>query len=84
MPYLRDIGAYQQSACRLFEKIFPPETSTPQSGIYQCAACGFEIVAGRGTPLPSMEDCSRHNDRWKCKPGQVSWRLVAIPIDTNG
>ena len=45
---------------------------------------GFEIVAGRGTPLPSTEDCSRHNDRWKCKPGQVSWRLVAIPIDTNG
>jgi hypothetical protein len=84
MPYLKNIGGYQQSASKIFEQAFAVGTVIPHPGIYRCDACGFEIACTSGSALPTTDRCSEHAERWKCSEGQPRWRLVAAPIDTNG
>jgi hypothetical protein len=84
LPYFRNLEGYQQSASKIFSKPVTPGSATPQSGIYQCMSCGFEIVSVVGEILPNEQNCSDHEERWKCRQGSVRWRLVATPINTNG
>ena len=72
MPYFRDLEGYQQSASKIFRQLLTPGVAAPLSGIYHCASCGFEIVSVVGGPLPNEQNCSDHEERWKCRHGSVS------------
>ena len=37
-----------------FDKIHPPRTVAPHSGIYRCVGCGVEIAVVEGQLLPSI------------------------------
>jgi hypothetical protein len=84
VPYLRDLEGYQQSASGIFSKSMRPGTLVPQSGIYRCSACGYEVTLLIGASLPDEQNCPEHSPRWNFKGGAVLWRLVAAPINTNG
>ena len=84
LPYFRNLEGYQQSASRVFSNLIAPGGTAPESGIYHCEACGFEVACVSGAVLPREESCSSHEKRWKCRQGAVRWRLVAAPINTNG
>ncbi len=84
MPYFRDAFAYQQSASAIFEQAFKPGSAVSQAGIYRCSRCGFEIAVVAGSLLPLDGTCATHSSRWNSKDGNVTWRLVAATIDTNG
>jgi hypothetical protein len=58
----------QQSDHPAFDKEFTPGSIALDSGVYRCKACGDEIAALRGMPLPP-ETHHRHGNnapiRWK-------------------
>ncbi|AZV38754.1 hypothetical protein CFR75_07300 [Komagataeibacter xylinus] len=37
-----------------FDKLHPPRTVAPHSGIYRCAGCGVEIAVSEGQLLPAI------------------------------
>jgi len=84
MPYFKNLGAYQQSASSVFERNFPPGAAIQLSGIYRCCACGYEVTLLIRDTLPNERRCGEHALKWRGALGQVQWRLVATPIDTNG
>jgi hypothetical protein len=84
MPYFRSPFSYQQSLSSVFEQELKPGALAPQSGIYRCDNCGFEIAVAAGSGLPLKTMCAAHGDRWNSKDGVVLWRLVAAAINTNG
>ena len=71
MPYLKNLEGYLQSASAIFSKSIRPGDVAPQSGIYRCASCGFEVVTVAGASLPHEQNCSDHDLRWKCRRGKV-------------
>jgi hypothetical protein len=84
MPYFRSPFFFQQSVSAVFDQELKPGAVAPQSGIYRCHACGFEIAIVAGGQLPPDKMCVAHDDRWNSKDGSVLWRLVAAAINTNG
>jgi hypothetical protein len=60
MPYFKDPFVYQQSASAIFEQAFKPGSVAPNSSIYRCDSCGFEVACAVGSALPSSPNCSSH------------------------
>jgi len=84
VPYLKNLEGYLQSASAIFSKSIASGDAAPQSGIYRCSSCGFEVVTVAGTRLPQENSCSDHDVRWKCRRVVVRWQLIAAPISVNG
>ena len=56
-----------------FTFTYGPSDHVPLSGIYRCDACGHEVAANRGDPLPPQ---NRHQHSLILGP--VRWRPVVV------
>jgi hypothetical protein len=80
MPNFKYPTSFAKNDSSEFDKLYPPGTPAPNSGIYRCEACGFEADSTAGKPLPPTHSCALHSPHWKCGHGVVQWRLVAAAI----
>jgi hypothetical protein len=80
MPNYKYSTGFNKNDSTEFDKVYPPGTPAPNSGIYRCEACGFEADSTRGNPLPPARSCALHSPLWKCGHGVVQWRLVAAAV----
>lgn len=58
-----------------FDVIHTPGTQPPHSGIYRCLACGDEIAANKGNPLPPQN----HHQHAQGQ-GPIRWQLIVYPV----
>ena len=54
-----------------FDHTSPSGAAAPHAGIYRCQACGREVVADKGVPLPS----DGHHEH-AASMGPIRWRLA--------
>jgi hypothetical protein len=80
LSYFENLEGYQQSASRIFSKPVTHGSAAPQSGIYHCISCGFEIVSVVGDILLNEQNCSDHEERWKMP---TSFRPLAAYRSSN-
>jgi hypothetical protein len=83
MPNYKNNQYFNQNTSTAFDAVLTPGTPTPDSGIYRCESCGFEIDSTKGHPLPPTKICPQHSPNWKCNHGPVRWRLVAAAVHIN-
>lgn len=53
-----------------FDRIYPPGTLAPYSGIYRCDSCNIEAVSTKGHPLPPVDTHPQ--------PRHIPWRLLVM------
>lgn len=86
MPNYKDATVFNQRPNDPnFDFLHTPGQTTPFSGIYKCANCGFECVSTKGYPLPPQQYCHLHSPTtWPNVQGNVLWKLVAAAIHIKG
>lgn len=65
----------QQSQHANFDKLYSPGDSTPDPGIYRCAACGDEIGIAKGHTLPPQ-----NHHQHKPGTGAIRWQLLVCSV----
>lgn len=55
-----------------FERLLDADEAAPWPGIYACVACGDEMPAVKGAPLPGAAGHPPHGQEW----GPIRWRLL--------
>lgn len=63
------------SGADAFDHVFSPGEQPPWSGIYACTACGDEIAANKGNPLPPQ-----NHHQHQPGIGPVRWRLLVFAV----
>lgn len=74
-----------------FEVCYEPGLLAPYEGIYRCEGCGLEIARKESEPLPEINRCVYHRQRFDRDPlptpddlKEVRWRLVAAAKQQEG
>lgn len=60
-----------------FDALHHPGNVTPDSGVYRCEVCGWEVVSERGKPFPPQN----HHTHPMRQP--IQWRLVVYAQHVN-
>jgi hypothetical protein len=55
----------------VFDRLYPPGTRVPYSGIYRCRGCGREVASNESEPLPPQ-----NHHQHTIRQGLIRWRLV--------
>lgn len=63
-----------------FERLVDAGEPAPWAGIYACVACGDEMPAVKGTPLPGATGHPPHGEEW----GPIRWRLLVFASRNSG
>ena len=58
-----------------FDTELGPGSKCPNSGVWRCAACGDEIAANKGDPLPPQN----HHQHGPGK-GAIRWKLLIFAV----
>lgn len=66
-----------QSQSTAYDTLYHPGVATPDSGIYRCEVCGWEVVSERGKPFPPQN----HHTHPMREP--IQWRLVVFAQHKN-
>ena len=82
MALYQDSGRVRRRSIRgVFDQIYVPPHYAPSEGIYQCTACGDEIVAKEHEPLPDQD---HHRHQGQGQYGQpIAWRLLVMTQASN-
>jgi hypothetical protein len=65
----------------IFDAVYLPAQQAPSEGIYQCTACGDEVVARERELLP---DQGHHRHQGPGQHGQpIAWRLLVMIEASN-
>lgn len=82
MALYQDSGCVRRRSIRgVFDQIYVPPRHAPSEGIYQCTACGDEIVARERELLP---DQGHHRHQGPGQHGKpISWRLLVMIEASN-
>ena len=75
MALYQDPKYFTQSSHQNFSKLHAPGTVVHDSGIYRCEACGDEIAANKGQPLPPQ-----NHHQHLLQQGKIQWRLIACAV----
>ena len=54
----------------VWQKLFSPGTTCPDSGIYRCNSCGDEVTSNKGDPLPPQNHKQHTSDK------KILWELI--------
>lgn len=73
MPQFKYNKYFKQNDATAYDSLHPPGTVAVNSGIYRCEACGDEVAANKGNPLPPQNH-RQHSPG----AGNIRWRLVAF------
>lgn len=66
-----------QSQSTAYDSLYHPGHITPDSGIYRCEVCGWEVVSEHGNPFPPQD----HHTHPSRQP--IQWRLVVFAQHRN-
>jgi len=58
-----------------FDAIHKPGASTPHSGVYRCAGCGYEVVSESGKTLPPQNHHTHTTGQ-----GSITWQMVVYAV----
>ncbi len=72
MALYKDQQYVKTSSSEAFDKIYPPGTRAPFSGIYRCEGCGDEVASNKNDPLPP-QNSHQHNTS-----APIRWRLLVF------
>ena len=72
MALYKDPARIRLSSDQAFDRVHPPGTATPLSGIYVCTGCGREVVSTEHHPLPPQN----HHQHLQNNPHPIQWRLA--------
>jgi hypothetical protein len=74
MAIYKDATKLSHSDHAAFDAELSPGTVVSNSGIYRCHACGDEIAANKGNPLPPQ------NHHQHSPPRPIAWRLLVCAV----
>lgn len=78
MALYKNAGFLQVSQHANFDKLYSPGDTTPDPGIYRCAACGDEIGIAKGHTLPPQ-----NHHQHKLGVGPIRWQLIVCSISAS-
>jgi hypothetical protein len=75
MALYKNASFLTQSTNAAFDSLLAPGTIAANSGIYRCAACGDEVAANKGNPLPPQ-----NHHQHAPGVGPIQWQLIVYPV----
>lgn len=73
MAMYKHAAYLQKVEDEVFDKVNPPGTPAPLSGIYRCMGCHREVCSNEGEPLPPQN----HHQHTQ-QQGTIRWRLIVF------
>lgn len=59
-----------------FDALHHPGQITPDSGVYRCEVCGWEVVSEKGKPFPPQD----HHTHPQNPYSPILWRLIVFAV----